>query len=85
MATRSSRSTRRCASELPPTDRDLPLLDFRKYPFAGAEALDKHTLRVRIKGKYPQFKYWLAMTFFSPIPWEAEKFYAPARHGRRRT
>ena len=27
-------------------------------------------------GKYPQFKYWLAMTFFAPIPWEAEKFYA---------
>jgi len=62
--------------DLAPTDRDLPMLDFRKYPFAGAEAIDKHTLRVRVKGKYPQFKYWLAMTFFSPIPWEAEKFYA---------
>ena len=61
---------------LAPTDRDLPFLDFRKYPFAGAEALDKHTLRIRVKGKYPQFKYWLAMTFFAPIPWEAEKFYA---------
>jgi ABC-type transport system substrate-binding protein len=59
-----------------PTDRDLPMLDFRKYPFAGAEALDKHTLRIRVKGKYPQFKYWLAMTFFSPVPWEAEAFYA---------
>jgi len=59
-----------------PTDRDLPMLDFRKYAFAGAEALDKHTLRIRVKGKYPQFKYWLAMTFFSPIPWEAEAFYA---------
>ena len=51
-----------------PTDRDLPFLDFRKYSFAGAEALDKYTLRIRVKGKYPQFKYWLAMTFFSPIP-----------------
>ena len=59
-----------------PTDRDLPFLDFRKYSFAGAEALDKYTLRIRVKGKYPQFKYWLAMTFFSPIPWEAEAFYA---------
>ena len=59
-----------------PTDRDLPFLDFRQYSFAGAEALDKHTLRIRVIGKYPQFKYWLAMTFFSPIPWEAEKFYA---------
>ena len=61
---------------LAPTDRDLPFLDFRKYAFDGAQALDRHTLRIRIKGKYPQFKYWLAMTFFSPLPWEAEKFYA---------
>ena len=61
---------------LAPTDRDLPFLDFRKYSFEGAQALDKHTLRIRVKGKYPQFKYWLAMTFFAPIPWEAEAFYA---------
>ena len=59
-----------------PTDRDLPFLDFRKYQFEGAQAIDKHTLRIRVKGKYPQFKYWLAMTFFAPIPWEAEAFYA---------
>lgn len=63
-------------SKLAPTDRDLPFLDFRAYPLEGAIALDKHTLRIRVKGKYPQFKYWLAMTFFSPIPWEAEKFYS---------
>jgi len=61
---------------LAPTDRDLPFLDFREHSFAGAEALDRHTLRIRVKGKYPQFKYWLGMTFFAPIPWEAEKFYA---------
>ena len=59
-----------------PTVRDLPFLDFRQYPFAGAEALDDHTLRIRLKGKYPQFKYWLQMTFFAPVPWEADKFYA---------
>jgi len=63
-------------ANLPPTQRDLPFLDFRALPFDGAVALDKHTLRIRIKGKYPQFKYWLAMTFFAPIPWEAEKFYS---------
>ncbi len=62
--------------DLPPTARDLPFLDFRQHAFPGAEAINKHTLRIRIKGKYPQFKYWLAMTFFSPIPWEAEVFYA---------
>ena len=62
--------------DLAPTDRDLPMLDFRRHGFPGAEAVDDHTLRIRIKGKYPQFKYWLAMTFFAPIPWEAEAFYA---------
>ncbi len=67
---------RELRKDLAPTDRDLPMLDFRQYAFAGAEALDSHTLRIRIKGKYPQFKYWLAMTFFAPIAWEAEKFYA---------
>jgi ABC-type transport system substrate-binding protein len=60
----------------PLTDRNLPFLDFRQFPFAGAEAVDDHTLRIRLNGKYPQFKYWLTMTFFSPVPWEADKFYA---------
>ena len=61
---------------IPPTQRDLPFLDFRKYDLPGAVALDDHRLRIRIKGKYPQFKYWLQMTFFSPVPWEADAFYA---------
>jgi len=61
---------------LSPTDRDLPFLDFRAHAFEGATAVDKHTLRIRVKGKYPQFKYWLAMTFLAPMPWEAEKFYS---------
>ncbi len=50
-------------------------LDLREHGFDGVEALDEHTLRIRVMGKYPQFKYWLAMTFFSPVPWEAERFY----------
>ena len=59
-----------------PTQRDLPYLDFRQIPFEGATAVDPYTLRIRVVGKYPQFKYWLAMTFFAPVPWEAEAFYA---------
>jgi ABC-type transport system substrate-binding protein len=54
-------------------DATLKLGDF---PLAGAEVVDRHTYRIRIKGKYPQFIYWLAMPFFAPIPWEAEVFYA---------
>ncbi len=61
---------------LGPMDRDLPWLDLRRYAFDGVQALDRHTLRIRVNGKYPQFKYWLAMTFFSPIPWEADQFYS---------
>ena len=63
-------------AKLPPTARDLPFLDFRQFPLEGVSAPDKYTLRIRVLGKYPQFKYWLAMTFFAPVPWEAEKFYA---------
>ncbi|MDP9046361.1 MAG: ABC transporter substrate-binding protein, partial [Pseudomonadota bacterium] len=55
---------------------DKPFLDFRKYPLAGAVALDKYTYRLRIKGKYPQWKYWMTLPFTAPVPWEADKFYA---------
>ena len=59
-----------------PAALDKPFLDFRKYPLEGVSALDAHTLRIRIIGKYPQWKYWLAMTFTAPIPWESDQFYA---------
>ena len=58
------------------SDKGLPWLDLRRYPLTGVEVVDKYTYRVRVKGKYPQFLYWLAMPFFAPIPWEADKFYA---------
>ncbi len=46
----------------------------REHALSGVEVLDSHTLKIRVVGKYPQFKYWLAMTFFSPIPWEVDAF-----------
>ncbi len=64
--------------DLPGGTRDLPWLDLRNVGFSGVEALDAHTLRIRVKGLYPQFKYWLAMTFVAPIPWEADRFYSQA-------
>ncbi|MFN5745981.1 MAG: ABC transporter substrate-binding protein [Methylococcaceae bacterium] len=51
-------------------------LDLRAYPLAGVEVLDQRHLRIRLHGKYPQFRFWLAMPFFAPMPWEAEAFYA---------
>ncbi|MGQ0511465.1 MAG: ABC transporter substrate-binding protein [Betaproteobacteria bacterium] len=50
-------------------------LDLRRHPLPGVERVDAHTYRVILKGRYPQFQYWLAMHFFSPIPWEAEQFF----------
>ena len=61
---------------LPEDLRDKPLLDFRRWPLAGASAPEKHLLRVRLKGKYPQWNYWLALAFTAPLPWEADAFYA---------
>ncbi len=61
---------------LPASGLDKPFLDFRRWPLAGADAPESHLLRIRIKGKYPQWKYWLAMTAMAPVPWEADAFYA---------
>jgi len=61
---------------LDPASADKPFLDFRRWPLAGATAPEKHLLRIRLKGKYPQWKYWMQMTFLSPVPWEADAFYA---------
>ena len=59
-----------------PASLDKPFLDFRRWPLAGVTAPEKYLLRIRIKGKYPQWNYWMAMTFISPVPWEADAFYA---------
>src|SRR6185436_125127 len=50
-------------------------LDLRQHKLEGVERVDQYTFRVRLKGSYPQFVYWLAMPFFSPVPWEAERFF----------
>ncbi|MDR1888604.1 MAG: ABC transporter substrate-binding protein [Zoogloeaceae bacterium] len=51
-------------------------LDLDAFPFAGAEVVDAYTFRIRIKGRYPQFAYWLAMPFFAPVPREADRFFS---------
>ncbi len=61
---------------LPEDLSDKPFLDFRQWPLEGVTAPDKYTVRMRIKGKYPQWKYWLAMPFTAPMAWEADAFYA---------
>lgn len=51
-------------------------LDLRSEALVGVEVLDRYSYRIRIKGKYPQFLYWLSMPFFAPLPWEADKFHS---------
>jgi len=51
------------------------VLDLRAYAIEGVKVVDESTLLIEIKGKYPQFLYWLSMNFFAPIPWEADLFY----------
>ncbi|MCO6429197.1 MAG: ABC transporter substrate-binding protein [Nitrosomonas communis] len=65
--------TLRKATAVAPKDA---YLDLRNFPLEGVELVDAYTYRIKIKGKYPQFIYWLAMPFFSPVPWEADRFYA---------
>ena len=55
-----------------------PWLDLRTFDISGVKVIDIHTYSVTVKGKYPQFLYWMAMPFFAPIPWEADQFYAQA-------
>ncbi len=53
-------------------------LDLREFSLPGAEVIDRYRYRIKLKGKYPQFPYWLAMPFFAPIPHEADRFYSQA-------
>jgi oligopeptide transport system substrate-binding protein len=58
------------------TGLEKPYLDLRQFDLPGVRVEDEHTLVIRLKGKYPQFRFWLAMPFFAPMPWEADRFYS---------
>jgi len=47
-----------------------------EHEIEGVKRINYTTFSIKIYGKYPQFKYWLATYFFAPMPIEAEKFYA---------
>lgn len=67
-----AQTLRQAATTLPRDD----FLDLRDFPLSGAERVDDYTYRIHIKGKYPQFVYWLTMAFFAPMPWEADRFFS---------
>jgi peptide/nickel transport system substrate-binding protein len=51
-------------------------LDLDQYPLEGASVVDRYTYRIKIRGVYPQFLYWLSMPFFAPMPKEVDHFYS---------
>jgi ABC-type transport system substrate-binding protein len=59
------------------------MLDLERHTLEGVEVVDRYTYRIRIHGRYPQFVFWLAMPFFSPMPPEADRFYAQPGLARR--
>lgn len=51
-------------------------VNLNDYKMAGVTVINKYEYQIKIHGVYPQFLYWLAMPFFSPMPYEADLFYA---------
>jgi ABC-type transport system substrate-binding protein len=51
-------------------------LDYKNFSLPGVVKKNDYTFQIILKKKYPQILYWLSMPFFSPIPWEAVKFYS---------
>jgi ABC-type transport system substrate-binding protein len=62
--------------EMIKTGRSKAFLDLQAIPLEGVRVIDRYTYQVKLRGKYSQFVYWLAMSFFAPVPEEAERFYA---------
>jgi oligopeptide transport system substrate-binding protein len=42
---------------------------------AGVEVLSERELRLVLDEPYPQIRFWLAMPFTTPVPWEAVAYY----------
>lgn len=53
-------------------------IDLRAHDIEGVKALDDQHYQITVYGKYPQLRFWLAMPFFAPMPWESEQFYSQA-------
>lgn len=56
-------------------DKTEKPVDLRQYTLRGVKKINEYEFEITLKGKYPQFVYWLAMPFFAPVPWEADAFY----------
>ena len=50
-------------------------VNLNDYTLPGATVINKYEYQIKIHGIYSPFLYWLAMPFFSPMPYEADLFY----------
>jgi ABC-type transport system substrate-binding protein len=74
------------AERLKPEGSQGGFLDLRAWTLEGVRTPDDRHLVIRVRGKYPQFRFWLAMPFFAPMPWEADRFYSqPGLAGKNLT
>ncbi|GJM04594.1 MAG: ABC transporter substrate-binding protein [marine bacterium B5-7] len=63
-------------SKIEKDDSASSFIDLNEYELPGARVIDDTTFEITLKQKYPQFLYWLSMSFFAPMPWEADYFYS---------
>lgn len=77
-----SQAAQAYAERVRQTKPEAMWIDLRQVPLPTVRAIDRYTLEIRVKGKYPQFDNWLSMAFFAPVPWEAEALYANAALAR---
>lgn len=50
-------------------------LNLERFDLEGVQVVSKYQYRIRLHGRYPQFKYWLAFRFFSPTPRVVDQFF----------
>ncbi|MFW6188870.1 MAG: ABC transporter substrate-binding protein [Planctomycetota bacterium] len=60
------RSVQRAADDRP--------MDY-SLPVEGLQALDRYTLQIRLKRRFPQLRYVLAMSYTAAVPREAVRYY----------
>lgn len=61
--------------ELTKVETQFQDLDLNRFALSGVRIVDRYTYRIRVHKQYPQLLYWMAMPFFAPVPFEADRFY----------
>ncbi|MDA8362540.1 MAG: ABC transporter substrate-binding protein [Gammaproteobacteria bacterium] len=80
---RFARTVGHLRATLPKVDGKPPYIDLARIPMAGVKVLGRYTYSIEIRGKYPQFLYWMAMPFFAPMPPEADRFFSQPGMAKR--